>query len=142
MKILFVDDELERLEHFIDDIEIAAKEQGKVIPKVEKIDNLEAAFKYISEHVSEIGVVVLDIMMPGGDKFYRKEEDPMGLRCGFYFYQAIRKLFPELNIRVFTNVDDPEIVNVISGDKNARLMLKDESLPFELTEEVLPFICI
>lgn len=140
MEILFVDDELDRLEQFIKDIEIASEEQGKAIPKVEKIDNLEIAYKYILDHIENIGVIVLDIMMPGGEKFYKKEEDPMGLRCGFYFYQAVRSKFPELKIRIFTNVDDPEIVTVINKDKNARLMLKDESLPFELTEELLPFI--
>jgi DNA-binding NarL/FixJ family response regulator len=137
MEILFVDDELDRIEQFIQDIEIAAKERGREIPKVEKINSLDVAYKHIIDHIDIIEVLVLDIMMPGGERFYRPKEDPLGLKCGFYFYQAIREEYPNLKIRIFTNVDDPEILMAIAKDKNALLMLKDETLPFELTSNIL-----
>jgi CheY-like chemotaxis protein len=136
MKILFVDDELDRIEQFAQDIEIEASEQGREIPEITKISDLEVAYQHILQYDQFIDIIVLDIMMPGGEDFWKKE-DPMGLRCGFYFYQAIRNKFPRLNIVIFTNVDDPEILSVIENDNNTILLFKDETLPFELTSKIL-----
>jgi CheY-like chemotaxis protein len=140
MEILFVDDELDRMEVFIQDLEIELSEKkiNKLMPF--GISNLEIAFDHITKNIDSIGVIILDIMMPGGDKFYRQTEDPMGLRCGLYFYQLIREEFSDLEIIIFTNVGDLEIALIIDKDPCARLLLKDEILPFELTDIVLSLI--
>jgi CheY-like chemotaxis protein len=140
MEILFVDDELERIEVFIQDIEIEVLEKGMKMPTTKGISNLEIASDHITKNIDSIKVVILDIMMPGGDRFYRQNEDPLGLRCGFYFYQLIRGKFSDLEIIIFTNVGDMEIALTIDKDPCARLLLKDEILPFELTDIVLGLI--
>lgn len=137
MNIIFVDDEIEYIEVYAEDLKVAAKEKDSDLLNVLTFDKLDDAYQYIEINGNNIDIVILDIMMPGGEKFYRKDRDPMGLKSGFYFYQEVRKKYPDLDIRLFTNVTDSEMEKLIRDDPNSKMYYKDVLLPFELTKEIL-----
>lgn len=137
MEIIFVDDELQRIEVYIEDLEIAFEQSGDKLSTVCGFDNLGSAYEYIRNRHEGIDLVVLDVMMPGGIMFHEKDEDPMGLKSGFYFYKEIRALYPHLKVQLFTNVTDLEIEESIESDPCAWIAYKDELLPFELTRRVM-----
>jgi DNA-binding NarL/FixJ family response regulator len=138
MNIIFIDDdEIDYIEVYVDDLKIAANEKNIDSLSVLTFDKLDEAYQYLEIHDNNIDIVILDIMMPGGEKFYSRERDPMGLKSGFYFYQEVRNKYPNLDIRFFTNVTDSEMEKIIRDDPNSKIYYKDELLPFELTKEIL-----
>lgn len=136
MNIIFIDDEIDYVEVYTEDLKIAANEKNSGL-NILTFDKLDDAYKYLESNGNSIDIVILDIMMPGGENFYRKDRDPMGLKSGFYFYQEVRKKYPNLDIRLFTNVTESEIEKIIRDDPNSKIYYKDVLLPFELTKEIL-----
>jgi DNA-binding NarL/FixJ family response regulator len=137
MNIIFIDDEIECVEVYKEDLEIAANEKNSELLNIWTFNKLDEAYKYLEVNGNNIDIVILDIMMPGGANFYKKDLDPMGLKSGFYFYQEVRKQYPNLDIRLFTNVTDSEMERLIQDDPNSKIYYKDVLLPFELTKEIL-----
>lgn len=138
MEIIFIDDELQRIEVYIEDLEIAFEQMGDKTSTILPFGDLESAYKYIQEWHERIDLVVLDVMMPGGNTFYDKEIDPMGMKSGFFLCKKINELYPELSVMMFTNVTDPDIEQYVEDRDKTKLKLsyKDEMLPFELTRLV------
>lgn len=137
MKIIFIDDEIDAIEVYKEDLEIAANEKNGELLDILTFSKLDEAYKYLEINGNNIDIVILDIMMPGGENFYRKDLDPMGLKSGFYFYQEVRKKYPSLDIRFFTNVTDSEMEILISSDPHANIYYKDMLLPFEFSKKIL-----
>jgi CheY-like chemotaxis protein len=137
MNIIFIDDEIECVEVYKEDLEIAVNEKNSDSLSIWTFDKLDEAYQYLEINGDNIDIVILDIMMPGGERFYSKDLDPMGLKSGFYFYQEVRKKYPNLDIRFFTNVTDLEMEKLIRDDPSAKIYYKDVLLPFELTKELL-----
>lgn len=135
MNIIFIDDEQEQIEVYKEDLDIAAREKGNILLRILMFDNLQKAYQYIKENFNNIDIIILDIMMPGGDEFHEKDEDPMGLKSGIYFYQEVKRICPNLDIRFFTNVTNLEMEKLIGSD--TVIYYKDQLLPFELTKEIL-----
>ena len=137
MHILFVDDELDYLKVYIEDIKLAASDNEQKEPSIKQFDSLDKAYRYVKEFGSNIDLIILDIMMPGGKNFHNKEKDPMGLKSGFYFYRAERSNYPKIKINIFTNVTSEDIEENIRADDWAEIYYKDQLLPFELSDKII-----
>lgn len=122
--ILFVDDEPRIMDSYRLFLEDKLKEIGKELNFFSNVDETVAFFK---ANLSEIELVILDVMMPGGKAFSFNQSNG-GLTTGFLLYQKIRKDLPDIPVFIFTNSIDEDIENAVKKDENAKFLRKTDYL--------------
>ena len=99
-KILFIDDDMRRMQWRIKYLEL----EGYEIVKAETVGEALEKAKLLK---SEIGLVILDIMMPGNGIF-KKEETQGYTRTGRLILNRIKEILPSIPIIILTIVEDEE----------------------------------
>lgn len=125
--ILFVDDEARRVESYQEACEDAKME-------VRVLSNVDKAWRFIEKESSQIELVVLDVMMPTGDRYEGSPAALGGIRTGLSFYRDLRNSHPELPIMILTQSNDGEIDKTVGHDRWTALHRKQSVLPTELPE--------
>jgi len=126
--ILFVDDERRRVSSYVEELE----DSGYTIEFQTKVDD---AWNYFEEHVDEIELLILDIMMSPGRAFQDEDTDG-GLRTGVHFYERVRDRAPYLPVMVFTNASPEAMTERFRGEENCWYMPKTDYLPYEIAREI------
>jgi DNA-binding NarL/FixJ family response regulator len=127
--ILFIDDETRRMDSF--------REELQYHFQVDFIDQVDRAYEFFQAHLSEIDLLILDIMMVPGKLFSQKEEE-WGLTTGLHFYRLLREKAPNLPIIIFTNKEKTE--KEFRGEPNCLFLRKRDYVPFELVDVVKEFL--
>ena len=96
MKVLYIDDEADT-EKMASKFEIM-KENGIDVASVVKVEDVLPMLKKLS---SEIGLIVLDIIMPPGD-FYKMDETNGGTTTGLRLLKDIRKEYKNILIIIIS----------------------------------------
>lgn len=126
--ILFVDDERQNNLEYMEELKFAGK-------KVEFRKDVAVAFNFLIEHLQEIELLILDIMMPPGDLINENDANG-GMRTGVRFYEVVRQMAPELPILILTNVSAHEVQERFDGEYRCWYIRKEKCLPYELSNEV------
>jgi DNA-binding NtrC family response regulator len=130
--ILFIDDEKREMESFVIELKLSGFD-------VNFIKNVDDAWNYLTSNPEEVKLMILDIMMPAGNKF--KDDDiHNGLRTGVRFFDEMRVQFPNLPIIIFTNVSDPNVVKKFEHENMCRYFSKPNLLPDQLVDEIKSFL--
>lgn len=130
--ILFIDDEPTIMGPFREYLE------QKMVPYHQQVvfhSNVDEALSFFENRVGEIDLVILDIMMPHGERF-GSEKTNGGLKTGIAFYERIRELAPELPVIIFTNFYDEDIERKFRQDSKCRSLQKVDFLLEEFVAEV------
>jgi CheY-like chemotaxis protein len=99
--------------------------------EVAQVCDPDGAIKYLSsEQNRRPDVIVLDIMLPTGDRYFGKPESWEGLRTGILLYPEIKTQCPKVPIVVLTNVANPDIVAALPP--GVRVYNKTDIAPFDL----------
>lgn len=131
--ILFVDDETREVRDYVNELELSGYD-------VTFKDNVDEALAIFDRELTEINLIILDLMMPPGTSFERTDTQ-MGLRTGVSVYKRIREKAPDLWVFILTNVSDEEVAKKFRNEPKCRFLSKEEFLPLQLVEkvkEVLP----
>lgn len=126
--ILFVDDERRVMDSYSLELAIC----GYDVRFETKVD---VAIKFFEAHLSEVELLVLDIMMPTGESF-KNSSTARGLRTGLPFYKRVRQHAPQLPVVILTNVTDEGIEEYFKKEKHCWFLRKVDFLPFEFAKEV------
>lgn len=126
--ILFVDDEQGRMQSWIDELQLCGY-------SVCAVSTADEALRQLESHKNLIDLVVLDIMMPSGEKLANADTEG-GLRTGMKIYEELRRVAPTLRVFVFTNVSDPFVAEKFNHESYCRFLRKKDYLPPEFAEEV------
>lgn len=126
--ILFVDDEQRRMETYVEELELSGYQ-------VRFISDIDDAIKTFQEEQEQIELLILDVMMPGGD-ILESADTEFGLRTGICFYEKIRKQNSSLPIIIFTNISDKDVAQKIEKDENSLFLQKEEVLAVQLVRKV------
>jgi CheY-like chemotaxis protein len=94
--ILFVDDEIDRLENDVEELKLCGYE-------VQTTARVDEAMKFLEAQHDEIDGVICDIMMPHWQAF-PVEGTREGLRTGLKLFEWARGKWPGLPFVIFTNV--------------------------------------
>ena len=135
MKIFFVDDETRRMAPFVEELRLAGHE---VVFQA----NVDQALALLADTGQQFDLVVFDISMPPGRAFEREDTDG-GARTGFHFYDALRRIRPDVKkIVVFTNVADRTVEEHFKNENQAfcKFIRKPSLLPFQFVEEMERFV--
>lgn len=133
MKIFIVDDELDRIQSYIAELELPENNY-----EVITINNVDDALDFFSQNNKLVDFVILDIMMNAG-KLINESGANQGLRTGLILYQKIRYNYPDLPIILLTNVsslNNKQFEEQIQRDSSCVLLQKIDTLPWQLIEEV------
>lgn len=113
--VLFVDDEPDQIQYFMDEIDglILPGETEKTSVMHEKVDG---ALSLLKEFRPDIKAVVIDIKMPPGNAF-RDENHDHNLRTGFLLFERLDMIQKEydvdrghpLPLAFLTQLNDPKI---------------------------------
>ena len=131
--ILFVDDEGRYMDSYRAELMLAGYD-------VSFQKDVDWALPFLVEHLDDVELLILDIMMPPGQSF-QDAETHGGLRTGVPFYEKIRELAPRLPVIIFTNVSDEQLAKRFRAEANCRFLRKENFLPYELVatvREILP----
>lgn len=123
--ILFVDDEVRRTEAYRE----CCEDRGY---KVRALSSVDDAWAFIEQKPQEIDLVILDVMLPTGDRYAQAAEALGGVRTGLSFYRDLRQKYPELPLMILTQSNDREIDATIAADPQAKLYRKQGVLPTDL----------
>jgi len=123
--ILFVDDEVKRMSSY--------KEELEHHYPISFQHRVEGALEFFEQHVEEIQLLILDIMM-GHGKIFGRDESAIGRKTGVLFYRLIRQRAPDLPVIIFTN--SVEFEEEFRGEANCRYLRKKHYYPGELVEVV------
>jgi CheY-like chemotaxis protein len=103
--------------------------------KVSLLQNVDEALVFFEVNLSNIYLVILDIMMPFGSTF-KDDDTKHGLRTGLLVYDRIRKKAPNMPVIILTNVTDEKVVERFRKENKCWFLRKEENLPFELVQEI------
>jgi CheY-like chemotaxis protein len=126
--ILFVDDERREMDSYARELDLSGH-------KVEFETDVDSALKAFDEKLSQIKLLILDIMMPPSSSF-KEVNTESGLRTGIHFYDRIREKAPELPVIILTNVSNEGVAQKFRGRKKCWFFRKEDFLPHQLAEEV------
>ena len=125
-KILLVDDDNLVMRFYTRALEKTGYE-------VRQTYNPDKTFEFIEKEKPDLSAIILDIMMPPGEK-YRNEDTREGLRTGTFLYNDLKSQYPEVPVVVLTNVTDQEIIRQFPSDPGLRIVNKLDYPPFELAQ--------
>lgn len=95
----------------------------------------DSALEFVTRNASEIAAVVLDIMMPPGNK-YKTQDTNEGLATGGFLLEDIRAHCPNAPVVVLTNVKNPETLAKFQQGPFLQVVQKMDHPPFELADLV------
>ncbi len=129
-QIFMIDDDKLPMQYYIRSIE-------KNNFEVKYFTRPDDAFKYLDEEHPHIDGIILDIMLPPGEK-YKGEETNQGLRTGVFVWRDIRnnyKDYSNIPIIVLTNVRNPKTLAEFKGEgiDLLRIAFKPDCSPKILT---------
>ena len=119
--ILLIDDDILPMKYYLHAFE---KSGFKTVQHT----NPDEALEFIQKNEGYISGIILDIMMPTGDK-YNKSDANQGLTTGILLFKDIKKQYPKIPIIIFTNVKNKETLSKI---KSKYIFHKMEEPPFKL----------
>jgi len=93
----------------------------------------DSTFELIEKQKPEIVGIILDIMMVPGDR-YKDDPTTEGLRTGYFIFQDITKIYPDVPIIILTNVSNIEALSVEFGIRNLLIVRKIDYPPYEFVE--------
>lgn len=125
--ILFVDDEISRINPILASFELEEL-------KVEAIDNGIDCISFIKDNLSEIELIIVDLMIPYGEKSVNN------IYPGIELITDIQKILDNVPIMVFTNVASSKIHDFLQGLDIKEIIQKVDVAPFELVEIVKKYI--
>jgi CheY-like chemotaxis protein len=126
--ILYVDDE----PSYVDDyIEVLRASDYEVVTE----RNVDQAWKSFEENLAGIQLLVVDLMMAPAAPFNAADTHG-GLWTGVRFFEMARAKAPQLPIIILTNLHDDQIEQRFRSDERCRFLLKENTDPFELTDQV------
>ena len=127
-----IDDEQRETNSYVDELRFSGYQ-------VQFERDTDRAIQYLKNHLAEIELLILDIMMPPGQTL-AKADTRNGLRTGVQLYALIREFAPDLPVLVLTNVSDHAVEEKLTRSANCRYLRKEDHLPFELVEEIRQFL--
>lgn len=130
--ILFIDDEPRIMDSYRRYLEAKLEPSGH---QVVFYSNVDQAWEYFEQHLVELELIILDIMMPSGKRF-TAEQTNGGLETGLVFYDMVRQLSPKLPVLVFTNFYDEGVEKRFRQDPHCRFRQKANYLLQDFVEEV------
>ncbi len=126
--ILFVDDELRRMESVVEQLEMDGL-------RVHTAPGVDQALAALHNDKGEIDFVILDIMMDLGSTL-EHEDTEEGLRTGVHLFERIRKVKPTVPVMVLTNADDVRLEEHFSKEPRTRFFQKRSLLPQDVAPQV------
>jgi CheY-like chemotaxis protein len=134
-KILFVDDEKRWVTDYVEELQDELSEDYEVVLE----SDVDKALRYFEEHLAQLALLILDIMMPPGSSFTNGETHA-GMRTGVSFYEAVRRTAPNLPVIILTNASEPDLRERFRQEKSCMFLAKLDTLPDELAEHVRSFL--
>jgi CheY-like chemotaxis protein len=137
-RILFIDDELvpearEPGGNYMFFYILALRENGFEVVETLGPDD---ALKELQKPDAHFDLIILDIMMPPGKCFARKDTDE-GLRTGVFLADELHRLARKTPILVLTNLANPLTHGELRRKKGVRdVLTKDSCMPFQLVDEI------
>ena len=122
--ILFLDDEEQRMKPYV---EMCIFEGLDVKP----IFDPEQAWRLLEENAGEVELLILDVMMPSGDRFDRPRALD-GIRTGVVFLEEMRKKWVSLPVLLFTSSNDKHLDAIAQQYPRTYLERKQAVLPDQL----------
>lgn len=119
--ILFIDDEPDRIQHFVDSVKSARTRILRSVADVEA---------YLSEPGEPPKCIVLDVMFPSDPGLPYSLTD-RGLTAGMPLYASLRARFPEVHIVVLTNSSSLAAKEFFRTQDNCSLLYKSDILPYQ-----------
>jgi FixJ family two-component response regulator len=132
--IIFIDDEKRRMSSYAEEIESALSQEVHF-----EVDVDSAIEFFETQDLGEIGLIILDVMMPAGKAFASKQTE-FGLKTGLLLYQRIRALTQSTPIVIFTNASDVKLSEDIIKDRKCIFLQKEDFLPSELSDRLKTFL--
>ena len=138
-RILFIDDELcpgqkEPNAKYMWFYVAALHDAGFVVTETQGPDE---ALEELSADPKRFDLVILDIMMPPGEKYRSNKKSLNGLRTGILLAETLNKQWPSMPVLVLTNVLNPAEVNKLNAMPNVeRVLSKPYCTPFQVLEEI------
>ena len=126
-KTLIVDDEHLAMRGYVNELKAAAFD-------VKQCFDPDKSLKYVRDHYFSIIAIVLDIMLPAGERF-RNENTMNGLITGLHLYRDLKSRCPRVPFLFLTNVPNDVLSDILDRfDDVPREMVvhKMECKPAEL----------
>lgn len=130
--ILFIDDELRIMATYREYLVIKMAPYNQPVAFHSDVDE---ALDFFENHLGDIDLVILDIMMPHGERF-GSEQTNGGLKTGIAFYERIRELASDLPVIIFTNFYDEDVERKFRQDAKCRFLQKVDFLLEDFVAEV------
>lgn len=134
-RILMIDDDKLPMEYYIRGLE-------KNNFEVKYFERPDDAFAYFDKGHPRIDGIILDIMLPPGEK-YKDKETAQGLRTGIFVWRDLREKYKDYlstPIIVLTNVRNPKTLAEFTESSILKIAFKPDYSPkklIELLEEML-----
>jgi CheY-like chemotaxis protein len=122
--IFFVDDDRRYIKDYVEEIE---SRNYSVIHEY----NIDDAFKSVVEHIQNIQLLILDVMMPPGELLDERDNEN-GKRTGILFIKAIEEQIGEINfpLIIFTHVN----INILDG--RYQNYQKEDYTPYDFADKI------
>lgn len=130
--ILFLDDEPRLMHSYKDYLQRKLDPEGYKVIFHSKVDE---ALEFFERHINEIRLVILDIMMPTGDRLSGSRTNG-GLTTGLLVYEKIREAAPNLPIIFFTNFSNDDEEKRLKQDRMCKFLQKGNYLLDDFVGEV------
>jgi len=127
-----IDDEQRETNSYVDELRFSGYQ-------VQFERDTDRAIQYLKDHLAEIELLILDIMMPPG-RVLANADTRNGLRTGVHLLALIREMTETLPVLVLTNVSDQGVEEKLSRMAHCRFLRKEDFYPFELVDEVKSFL--
>lgn len=124
-EIVFIDDEMYRMQYYAEFLELEEY-------SVKTFDDDEAAFAYIELNKHNIGLIILDLIMPS--RQFGREDTNNYFNTGWHLLSKIRELINDVPVIVLTIKRDIE--KAASKYKVNHILVKDDTTPDILLEKV------
>lgn len=127
--ILFVDDEGRRfVGSYLEELERSGFSVHHEV-------GVDSALAFLRGNLTNIGLLILDVMMPPGEAFKEVDTDE-GRTTGIPFFEAVRALASDLPVIILTNNTKAEVRQRFLREDKCWFYQKYEHLPHELVEKV------
>lgn len=133
--ILFFDDELERVEPWID----ALREQVDKVHPIRTAADLQAFLR--QPPLPTLTFAVFDIMAPTGPQMDDRQTE-YGSRTGLVLLDEFRRVYPRVPVYVLTNVRDETVMERVAGLWNVRVGRKRFVMPDDLVAQVREMLAV
>jgi DNA-binding response OmpR family regulator len=126
--ILFIDDEPRYVRSYIEFLEDSGHEAHLET-------SIDEALRFFLANQDQIGLVILDVMLPPGELFTAAETED-GLRTGVHLFKKLREESRQLPIIILANVSSKAVEDAFVNQPFCRFLRKVNTFPFELVQEV------